>query len=138
MVRAVIDTNVLVEGLSRRGESGRVIEHWAASRFTPCVSTALALEYEEILCRKWPASRHGDVRAALQALLDRAEYIPIAFALRPASPDADDDFLLECAFNAHSSLVSRNLRDLVAACAALKIELLEPAAFLATLDSVET
>lgn len=47
MRRAVIDTNVLLEGITRKADAGRVIDAWANRRFVPCVSTALALEYEE-------------------------------------------------------------------------------------------
>ncbi len=137
MQRAVIDTNVLVEGLTLRGESGGVVEAWRDRGFQPCVSTALALEYEEVLLRRFPLNRHFDVPAALQALLDRAEYVPIFFNLRPTSPDPDDDFVLECAFNAQAALVSRNARDLEEPCATLKIDYLDPTGFLSRLQSKE-
>ena len=137
MRRAVIDTNVLVEGLTLRGESGQIVDAWRERRFQPCVSTALALEYEEVLLRRFPPQRHPDVQAAVQALLDRAEYVPIFFRLRPASPDPDDDFVLECAFNAQAALVSRNDADLRAPCTVLKIEYLPPAEFLSNLTTPE-
>jgi predicted nucleic acid-binding protein len=44
MIRAVIDTNVVLQGLTHRGDPGRIIEAWRDRRFLPCVSTALALE----------------------------------------------------------------------------------------------
>lgn len=52
MVRAVIDSNVLLEGITRKGEAGRVIDAWAGRGFVPCASTALALEYEAVLLRR--------------------------------------------------------------------------------------
>lgn len=137
MQRAVIDTNVLLEGLTAKGESGEVVDAWRDRRFLPCISTALALEYEEILLRRFPLHRHGDVQAALQALLDRSEYVPIYFRVRPASPDSDDDFLLECAFNGDASLVSRNDKDLRAPCHTLKIEYLNPADLMIRLRTKE-
>ncbi|GDX81739.1 hypothetical protein LBMAG42_35500 [Deltaproteobacteria bacterium] len=51
--------------------------------------------------------------------------------LRPASPDPDDDFVLECVFNAHATLVSCNAMDLEAPCAALCIDSGSPGGFLA-------
>ena len=111
MVRAVIDTNVLLEGITRKGDAGRVIDAWVGRRFVPCVSTALALEYEEVLLRRFPEPRHQAVLAALQALLTRAEYTPIASRVRPLSPDPDDDFVIECAYNSASNIVTRNERD---------------------------
>ncbi len=137
MLRAVIDTNVLVEGLTRKGVAGSIVDRWAARAFTPCVSTALALEYEEVLLRRFPAQRSEFVRDAVQALLDRSEYVPIFFRVRPASPDPDDDFVLECAFNSGAVLVSRDRRDLAAPAASLQVEWLLPESFLDRLSLTE-
>ena len=133
MLRAVIDTNVVLQGFTHRGDSGRIVEAWRDRLFRPCVSTALALEYEEVLIRRFPPSRSGEVQAALQALLSRAEYVPVRFRLRPASPDPDDDFVLECVFNAQAVIVSGNARDLEGPCAALHIEYALPRSFLSRL-----
>jgi len=130
MIRAVIDTNVLFEGLSRRGPSGAMVDAWAAGRFVPCVSTALALEYEEILTNKFGDAKRPIVRRALQALLDRVEWIPILSRIRPFSPDPDDDFIVECGIAADASIVTRNLRDLKVAEEALRIPVLTPEEFL--------
>ncbi len=137
VLRAVIDTNVVLQGLTLRGDSGRIMEAWRDRRFVPCVSTALALEYEEVLLRSFPPARAHDVQAALQALLARAEYVPIRFRLRPASPDPDDDFALECAFNAQAVLVSGNDKDLRGPCGALHIDYASPLAFLSRLFPTE-
>lgn len=129
MRRAVIDTDLVLEGLTLRGESGRVMEAWRDRRFLPCVSTSLALEYEEVSLRRFRSGQHDGVRAALQALLERAGYVPSFFNLRPSAPDPDD-YLLECAFNAHATLVSRDDRDLLRPCLALQIDYIGPGAFL--------
>jgi predicted nucleic acid-binding protein len=49
VIRAVVDTNVLFEGLTRLGTGAEVIDAWVDRRFQPCVSTALALEYQDVL-----------------------------------------------------------------------------------------
>lgn len=137
MIRAVIDTNVVLQGLTLRGECGRIMEAWRDRSFVPCVSTALALEYEEVLLRRFPPVRHPTVQAALQALLTRAEYVPVVVGLRPASPDPDDDFVLECAFNARATLVSANAKDLQAPCSTLRIDYCSPQDFLTRLPTPE-
>ena len=137
MLRAVIDTNVVIQGLSLRGECGRIMEAWRDRVVVPCVSTALPLEYQAVLLRRFPPSRHATVVAALQALLVRSEYVPVVVSLRPASPDPDDDFVLECAFNAHAILVSANAKDLEAPCAALHIDYCSPTVFLPRLHTQE-
>ena len=41
MLRAVVDTSVLFEGLTHLGAPAQVIDAWVAGDFLPCVSTAL-------------------------------------------------------------------------------------------------
>ncbi|MCB9780534.1 MAG: PIN domain-containing protein [Alphaproteobacteria bacterium] len=112
MLRAVIDTNVLFEGLTKVGTCSAVVDAWVARGFVPCVSTTLALEYEEVLTGKLGPGKRERAAGALQALLKRAEWVPIYRRVRPVSPDPDDDFVLECAFNARAVVVTRNLKDL--------------------------
>ncbi|MBE9061097.1 putative toxin-antitoxin system toxin component, PIN family [cf. Phormidesmis sp. LEGE 11477] len=51
--RVVIDTNVVFEGLTKRGgAAGLAIEAWLAGLLTVYVSTALAYEYVDVLSRK--------------------------------------------------------------------------------------
>ena len=111
MQRAVVDTNVLFEGLTKKGACAQVIDAWVAKQFIPCVSTALALEYEEVLTNKLGAAKRKHAIGAMQALLHRAEFTVITFTVRPASPDPDDDFVVDCAFNAAAPVVTRNLKD---------------------------
>lgn len=134
MLRAVVDTNILLEGLTRKKDPGRVVDAWAARRFLPCVSTALALEYEEVLIDKFGAARRDQVLGALQALLNRVEFTPILSRVRPLSPDPDDDFVIECAFNANALIVTHNLRDLAIANSALGIVVVTATEFLTLLE----
>jgi predicted nucleic acid-binding protein len=134
MVRAVVDTNVLFEGLTTLGDCSAVVDAWVARKFTPCVSVAVALEYEEVLTNKLGPRRTRQALAALQALLDRAEFVPIYFRTRPLSPDADDDFVIECAFNASASIVTRNVRDLRIAEDVLRIPVVTPESFVKVLE----
>jgi len=134
MKRAVIDTNVLFEGLTRIGTCTEIINAWVEERFIPCVSTALALEYEEVLTNKLGPVKKRKARGALVALLNRAAYTPIAKLVRPLSQDPDDDFVIECAFNADAAIVTRKIRDLEIAQLILNIEVLSPEAFLVRLE----
>ena len=67
-VMAVIDTNVLFEGLTKLGACSLIIDAWVDRLFIPCVSTALAYEYEEVLTNKLRPERSGRALLALQAL----------------------------------------------------------------------
>jgi predicted nucleic acid-binding protein len=112
MIRAVIDTNILLEGLTHLGPAAQVVDAWVSGdEFIPCVSTALALEYQDVLERKLSPMRGVAALKALQALLARAQYVPIRYSFRPSSPDPGDDFVVDCVLNSGSVLVTANLRD---------------------------
>lgn len=50
MLYAVIDTNVLFEGLTKSdGACGLIVDAWLNGIFVACVSNALALEYTLVL-----------------------------------------------------------------------------------------
>ena len=53
MLQAVIDTNVVFEGVTTQGNaSGLIVEAWLSQLFVACVSNALAYEYTDVLARK--------------------------------------------------------------------------------------
>lgn len=137
MLRAVVDTNVLVSGLSRRGPEGAVIDAWAERRFRPCASTALALEYEEVLVRKLGKDRRETEMKALQALLARCEYVPIRFTYRPASPDPGDDLVVDCVLNSQALLITTNVRDFQAPAKELGFPVVRSGEFLDLLEQEE-
>lgn len=134
MLRAVVDTNVVFEGLTRLGPAATVIDAWADRRFRPCISTALALEYQDVLARKLRPSRGESALMALQALLVRGEYVPIYYTYRPASRDPGDDFIVDCVLNSRALLVTSNIRDFSEASRHLGFKVLLPSDFVLLLE----
>jgi len=130
VLRAVIDTNVVFEGLTHLGPSAKVLDAWAERRFRPCVSTTLALEYQAVLQTKLAQRRRETASMALQALLARCEYVPIYFSYRPASPDPGDDLVVDCVVNSGALLVTSNIRDFLGASRQLGFPVLRPESFL--------
>lgn len=126
MIRATVDTNVLLEGLTHLGPSGDIVDAWVAGRLEVCVSTALALEYESVLQRKLSAERWALIARALQALLARCTWVPIIWTWRPISPDPADDLVVDCVFNSRSVLVTRNVKDFREPARRLGFEVLAP------------
>lgn len=103
-IRAVIDTNIVFEGLTHRGgPAGVIISAWMAELFQSCVSQALAYEYEDVLARKLAPRRWERIRLVLDALLDRAELVTAYYSWRPSSPDPGDEHVIDCAMNVRSS-----------------------------------
>lgn len=130
MFKATIDTNVLMEGLTTHGPAGEVVDAWTQRRIEPCVSTALALEYESVLQRRLTPERWALVSRALQALLSRCTWVPILWTWRPISPDPADDMVVDCVFNSQSCLVTRNERDFREPARRLGFEVVSPETFL--------
>jgi predicted nucleic acid-binding protein len=131
ILRAIVDTNVIFEGLTRKGgASGLIIDAWFAGLFRPCVSNALAYEYADVLSRKISADRWQQIKPVLGALLTKADFIPIHYTWRPASPDPADEHLIDCALNAGAILVTWNIKDFKSARTSLGLQLMNPVEFL--------
>jgi putative PIN family toxin of toxin-antitoxin system len=110
--RVVLDTNVLFEGLTKQETAcGLIVDAWFANLITVCVSTALAYEYRDVLFRKLSTPKWEQSRLVLNKLLHQAEFVPIYYSWRPASPDPSDDLVVDCVMNANALLVTANQRD---------------------------
>lgn len=133
-IRAVIDTNVLFEGVTQRdGPAGTVVSAWMAELFQSCISQALAYEYRDVLARKLAPERWARIRLVLDALLDRALLVTSYYSWRPSSPDPGDEHVVDCAMNARALVVTSNLRDFEAARVELHLPVLSPVDFLTLL-----
>jgi predicted nucleic acid-binding protein len=136
--RAIIDTNVIFEGLTSQGSaSGLVIDSWLAGLFSPCISNALAYEYVDVLSRKLSADRWKRIKPVLGVLLSKANFIPIHYTWRPASPDPADEHLIDCAMNAGAVLVTWNTKDFKTARSSLGLQVMTPLEFLNILAQQE-
>jgi len=137
-LRAVIDTNVVFEGLtSQGGASGLIMDAWLAGLFHPCISNALAYEYADVLSRKLNPNRWQKIKSVLGKLLLEADFIPIYYTWRPASPDPADEHLIDCAMNAGALLVTWNMKDFKTAQTSLGLQLMSPIEFLNSLAEQE-
>jgi|SRR6516162_3357200 len=132
MLRVVLDTSVVVAALrSRAGASNRVLELVARGKVQPLTSTALFLEYEEVLRR--PENRlatgmsEEDVEEFLVALVSAAEPVEINFRWRPQLKDPQDELVLEAAVNGRAeALVTHDVRDFEPAAGLFGLRILLP------------
>jgi len=140
VLRAVLDTSVVVAALrSRTGASNRVLELVARGKVRPLASTALFLEYEEVLRR--PENRlatgmsEEDVEEFLAALASAAEPVEINFRWRPQLKDPQDELVLETAVNGRAeALVTHNVRDFEPAARLFGLRILLPRGVLKELE----
>lgn len=129
-LRAVIDTNVIFEGLTKQGGSaGVIIEAWLGDLFQAYVTNALAYEYTDVLARKLSPERWQEVRPVLGTLLGKADFVDIYYSWRPVSPDPGDDHVIDCAMNSAAVVVTANIRDFRLAQESLGVRVLSPLEF---------
>jgi len=138
-LRIVIDTNVVFEGLTRKGGAcGLIIDAWRAGLFKVCLSDALAYEYGDVLSRKCSGRRWKEIKPVLAELAENhSEFIKIWFSWRPASPDPGDDHVIDCAMNARAMVVTSNVRDFEKAVRKLGLKVMNPVGFIEYLERQE-
>lgn len=131
MIRAVIDTNVLVSGLlSPRGNEALILLAVHHGLVRPSVSEAILQEYAEVLARPKFAFPPDEIAAVIAMFRERGELIQPE-GDPPKLPDAEDSEFLHCAATARAEyLVTGNKRHFPAdACGEVRIvsagELLE-------------
>jgi putative PIN family toxin of toxin-antitoxin system len=135
-LRLVVDTSVIGAGLrSQLGASNRILTLVAERRLVPLVTTALFLEYEDVLNRPEQRLATGmsvdDVVGFLAALASAAEPVDVHFMWRPQLADPADEIVLEAAVNGRASaIVTHNARDFLPATRDFKIEVITPSVML--------
>ena len=135
-MRAIIDTNVLFEGLTKQGGvCGLIVDAWRAGLIEPCVSNALAYEYEDVLGRKLSARRWTQIQPVLHSLLGQVEFVTVYFSWRPSSPDPGDEHLIDCAMSADAVVVTANKKDLAQAQKTLGLRVMSPVEFVTALTA---
>ena len=105
--RIVLDTNVLLVSVSDRSPL-----HWAYRAavdglVTLCLSTEVALEYEEVLAAHMGRSAADDVMAFLETA-PNVVWVRAAYRWRLVSGDPDDDKFADCAIAAGATLVTED------------------------------
>ena len=129
-LRVVIDTNIVFEGLTKKGGvAGLIIEAWLAGLLDVYISNALAYEYADVLSRKLSKTRWQSIKPVLGELLSKAEFMVTYFSWRPSSPDPGDEHVIDCAMNAGAVVVTSNVRDFQLAKESLGLQVMNPVRF---------
>ena len=138
MIRAVLDTNVLLASLlSRRGAAFEILQRLRRGEWRLVLSNHLLLEYEEVLKRN--AAVLGltlvEVDLYLNSICQAADCFALAAPQPARLPDPDDEPLLRLAEASGARLITtHNLRH-VRAAAAHGITVLPPREFLRMLPA---
>ena len=106
-IRVVLDTNVLLVSLSPRSPYHWVLQAVAEGRAVLCVTTDMALEYEEVV------AQHMGRAAAdlLTSFLDgtpSVEWVNVRYSWRLIPADPDDDTFADCAIASGAAIVTED------------------------------
>lgn len=108
MIRAVLDTNVYVAALlSRSGSPARLVQALGDGVFDAIVCPRLLDELHGVLCRPKIAERvDSELADEFVRWLGRiAISVPDPVAVRPVSPDPDDDYLIALALIGRAEVI---------------------------------
>ena len=132
-LRVLLDTSVLRAGfVSNAGASRGLLLATFTGRVTAIASTALMLEYEDVLLRPETLEQAGvparDALAFLDGFCAVCRPVTVQVRWRPQSPDSGDDLVIDAAVNGLADAIATfNLRHLRAPAARFGIPAEPPA-----------
>ena len=135
-LRAVLDTNVLVAGLSSQsGASFQLLLRCRNGEFSLIASIPLWLEYEAVLKRDEVRRLHGlspkKVDTFLSNLALFCTPVTLHYLWRPQLSDPKDEMVLETSLNGQAdALVTFNVADFELAAKRFAVNLVQPRVFL--------
>jgi predicted nucleic acid-binding protein len=130
-LRVVIDTNIVFEGLTRKGgAAGLIIDLWLADILSVFVSNALAYEYVDVLSRKLSSHRWRKTQPVLGELLSKANFVITYFSWHPSSPNPGDEHVIDCGMNAGATVITSNVNDFALAHETLGLPVMDLVSFI--------
>jgi uncharacterized protein len=141
LLRAVLDTNVIISGLM--GVSGPprdIIDAWLDDRFTLVTSVPLVRELTHVLAYPRIAERlrfsEAEVNSLVAVMLTQAEVVLGALTLPGVTRDPKDDAVVACAVEGAAGFVVSGDGDLLVLGVYQDIEMITPREFVGMLDEV--
>lgn len=105
--RIVLDTNCLIQSISRRSPYYRIWEDFITGRYELCVTTEIIEEYAEILARNLsPAVSDLVVTAILRA--NNVVRVDAQFRFNLIKDDPDDNKFVDCAIVSNARYIVTN------------------------------
>lgn len=140
MIRAVIDTNLIVSYLLTQSETlSRLIGHWEQGNFAYLVSPALMNELSEVVTRpKLRRHMRGDPATLVDLVAAEAEWTPGILTLSGVCRDPKDDSFIACAVEGNATYLVTGDADLLDMGAYQGVTMIRAVDFVNMLDSPKT
>jgi putative PIN family toxin of toxin-antitoxin system len=134
VLRAVLDTNVIVSGIiASKGAPSDLLAAWRNRRFDLVIGPAILREIERVL--RLPRIMRAyrlvpqDISDLIELLTSRAIVTPGRLTIPLMSRDPEDDQILGCAIEGHADYVVTGDKDLLSLERYREIPIISPAAF---------
>lgn len=134
MIRAVLDTNVLVSAtIVPQGYAARTVSLWEKRRFVPLLSPLLLEELDAVLRYPRIRRRHGwseeQISGYVSRLKDLAVLTPGQVVVSAVPQDPDDDVLVACALEGKADYLVTGDQHLLRLGSYEGIQIVTPAVF---------
>jgi putative PIN family toxin of toxin-antitoxin system len=113
MVRAVVDTNILVSALIKRGKPRKLVLK-LLEEHTVILSRQMLAELADVLTRKKFAIKTSQVDRFLAILVRKSKIVTLSSRFKVISEDPDDDVVLNTAYAGKAEYIVTGDRHLLA------------------------
>lgn len=127
-MKAVFDTHVLVAAFVTEGLCAKLLKRARRKQLDLVVSPFIVKEFENVLLKKFSASR-GEMRAATELILEVAQMVIPQPKVSGVCRDPDDDQILSCALSVNADYLVTGDFDLLEIKEFHGIRILTPGAF---------
>lgn len=140
MIRATLDTNVLVSGLAGldvpTSTPGALVQHWLDDSFELVTSTIILAELERTFAKPYYRSRRtpAQIASAVQLLTEKAALVVPTVAVSGIATHPEDDLVLAVAVSAEVDYLVSGDKQLQRISTYQHVTMLSPRAFLDLLE----
>ena len=118
MIKAVVDTNILVSGFISPFSYPKEIEkRWRKGEFILVTSREIIEEVSRVLYLPRIKVKYriteSDIQAFILTLLNKSEYIVGRLTLKNVAPDPGDDKIISCAVEGYADFIVTGDKDLL-------------------------
>jgi putative PIN family toxin of toxin-antitoxin system len=131
VIRAVLDTNVVISALLFSGPPSQLVSAWQSSRLRPVVSAPVLDEYIRVLAYPKFKLTDSEIRGVVEEeLLPFIETVKVSPSIIPKVRDPDDAKFITCAVTADVRWLVSGDNDLLSLHRVKSVEIVSVTAFL--------
>jgi len=105
MLRAVLDTNVLVSAIISNGKSRELFKKGITNQFSIVISELILNELVTVLRRPKFKTSEDEVHRTIRALIRTADVVEVKTEIKAVKEDPKDDMIIETAIDGEAELI---------------------------------